>query len=313
MTNVNTKRVFAIIIASLLIIALIVSLGYAIETGLPANLEQQIENQVDLNDLINNIDGDDEDENSSQSQQEVKVYTNGFKCLSDAMDNIVNGKGVKYRANISAFANISGIGNFTQNITEIATLSGDYYLKETYASCNMSFGLNMYRYIYTADAGETIDYKVVGEYTEPGKSPNWTKMSESLVVNKEELMQKDFIAYDVLLLYPDKTNSNLVSFDRTSDKKYYNIKVTYDSTKFPEKFAGLMEQYKIGDYVSFSSITLTYKISKVTGQLKAASYVISVNASYMGVSVPATATATILFEKVNTALTPEVPVYCQGE
>lgn len=311
MTNKKIKSVYAIIFASILLISLCVGFGaYAVKeqpvieggTGVAG-----IEDNID--DGNNNGGSNDDDENNPGTEEKpsVPLYTNGYKCLKDAFKIIDNGKGVKTTSTTTAVTDF-GVGKAVQTVKESTILSGDYYFKENWANCTVSLGQNFYRYFYSTDNGKNVEYRRTSNYS--NNVPNWNGAKEKIVDTRENITQNyDLIAYDLFVFRADTTNSRLIKFDRTSDKKYYIISFVYDVNKIPEKYATNIKREGELDSFKYNFLDITYYIEKDTLYLRK----IEKNDNYeikKGITCSIKAFQETYVTSIDKAMYPEKPAYC---
>ncbi len=266
--NKTFIKVFSVILTSIFIIAF--STGYSLYK-LNNPTQVVIPPSTGADDIGDQIEDDDnepptkpsDDVDEPSQPESVPIYTNAFKCLEDAFNLLDNCKGYKTTTNMTAITDILGMGSATQTVKEISILSGDFYFKETFANCTSSLGQNYYRYFYSDDGGKNVEYRKTSTYS--GTTPNWNDETENLTTSKQEIIEKyDEVAYDTFYLRADKTNSQLIKFDKTSDDTYYIITMSYSVSKIPEKYIkNAKEEGGLSD-ITFKSVTLTYYIEKAT-------------------------------------------------
>lgn len=310
MENKPVKKIFSIIIACVLLTSFCVGLELYTENIVPPVTGNT--NIDDLEDMFDDNESETEDGNeNNQTQQpsvEVPVYSNGFKCLEDAMEFINSCKGIKVVLNMTATADILGLGKATQTANETITLSGDYYLKETHTSCTSSLGKTYYRYFYSNDNGQNIEYKKTSSY-DKDKIPNWDYLIQQDTVSKEEVYKYDNLAYDVFCITANRDNSTLVKFDRTTNQKYYIISFVYDVSKIPQKFIDNALREGALNSIMYKSMKLTYYIEKETLYLRKIereeSYTIDAT-----VKLDVDAYQEIIITTIDKELTPSKPEYC---
>ena len=308
MKDKTTKSVFAIIIASILLIAFCMPLSYYLEnrtvkidyeTGV-ANIDEHIE------------DGGETDEGDTTTQEgekpEVKVYGNGYNCVIDAFKIVETSPGLKVTSQVTAVTDILGIGSATQYATEVKTLSGNYFLKETWTRCTSSLGQQYYRCFYSTDNLKTILYKKTTSYNSEN-IPNWNNTVINTTTNKEEVLAKyDLICFDMFDFYPNKQNSKLTKFDRTSDKKYYIVSFTYDIAYLNPLFIKNM-MYEGGlSSVDMKSISVTYYIEKETLYVRKG----EIDQTYSitkGVTLDIKMHQNLYINSIGKPLTPSLPSY----
>ena len=309
MKDKTTKSVFAVIIASILIIAMSVAANYqkskitlpTYQTGVET-IDEHIEDKDDEQ-------GEGEkDDGEEQPPQEVKVYNNGFSCIRDAFEIVNTSPGLKVTSQVTALTDIMGIGSATQYVKEVKTLSGDYFLKETWAHCTVSLGQNFYRCFYSNDNLKTILYKKTSSYNSEG-IPNWNHTLINTTTNKEEVLAKyDLICFDMFDFYPNKQNSKLIKFDRTSDKKYYIISFSYDTAYLNPTYIKNMKYEGGLDSVNMSSIAVTYYVEKATLYVRKAE-IDQIYSMTKGITLNVNMHQDLYINSIGKALTPQLPSY----
>ncbi len=307
MENKTIRKIFAIIIVSILIMSCCV--GFRIYTD---NNSIIIDNPTSTDDMEDMFEDNEEGENEQpDSPEEVKpqvpIYSNGFKCVADAYAILDNGKGYKTVSTLSATADIFGLGKATQSATETIILSGDYYLKETYTSCTSSLGKTYYRYFYSNDGGQNVEYKKTSSYND--NIPNWDYLLEEDVLPKEEIIKYDNLAYDAFNVRAQSDNATLVKFDRTTNEKYYIISFILDVNKLPQKYIDNAIREGNLKSMTVSSLKMTYYIEKETLYLRK----IERNETYTidaGVKLNVDAYQELIVTIVDKEITPEKPAYC---
>ena len=269
------KKTYRIIISTVVIMAVCIGLSiYSINnkpvfqgsTGIEG-IEDQIEDNINTgnsNDGSNS--GSSNNSGSSSSSTVSKTYSNAFKCLEDMFKIIDNGKGIKVTNTITGVATSLGV-TATQTIKEVGIISGDYYLKETFASCDFSLGKNFYRYYYSKDGGKNVELRSTTEHK--NNVPNWNKEDINVTLPKEEIIEKyDLIAYDFFNVRPTKANTKFTKFDKTSNAKYYIIETHFDSNSIPQKYVKNAIREGELDSMKVTSLKLTFYIEKSTLYLR---------------------------------------------
>ena len=310
MKDKTTRNVFAIIIASILFISFYVPLTYYIEHR---DLKPTYQTGVETIDEHIEDKGDEQGEGSQdggeqEPSQEVKAYNNGFSCIRDAFEIVDKSPGLKITSQVTAVTDILGIGSATQYVTEVKTRSGDYFLKETWAHCTVSLGQNFYRCFYSSDNLKTILYKKTSSYNSDN-IPNWNYTTINTVTNKEEVLAKyDLICFDMFDFYPNKQNSKLIKFDRTSDKKYYIISFSYDTAYLNPTYIKNM-LYEGGlTSIDMSSIAVTYYVEKATLYVRKAE-IDQIYSMTKGVTLDVNMHQDLYINSIGKALTPSKPSY----
>lgn len=259
-------KVFSLILFSVFLIAF--STGYSIY-----KLNNEIQTVLPPSAGADDIGGQIEDQepqnpnNPSDPQPEkpesVPLYNNAFKCIEDAYSLLDSCKGYKTTSTMTAITDILGIGSASQSVNEVAILSGDFYFKETYASCSTSLGQNFYRYFYSEDGGQNVEYKKTSSCSD--NIPNWDKTIDSATVSKDEIIEKyDGVAYDIFYIRSNSSNSRLIKFDRTSDDTYYIISMLYTPSMLPEKYIENAKKEGGLSAINYTSVSITYYIEKTT-------------------------------------------------
>ena len=267
----------------------------------------------DFEDEFEDIDDEKEEsggsnEDSEEQTSQIPLYSNGYSCVSDALKIIDNGKGYKITANLTAVSDILGIGSATQTVKEIVVCSGDYYLKETFANCSISFGQNYYRYFYSSDNGQNVEYRKTSKY-ENG-IPNWSYTVEQASTTKQEIINNyDYLAYDVFNVRATRQNSTLVKFDRTTNSKYYIVSFILDVNKLPEKYIENTKKEGWLESLSVSSLKLTYYIEKSTLYIRKVERMEEYTVK-KGIETSVSAYQEFIVNAINTTLCPTKPSYC---
>lgn len=310
MSEKSSLRCFIFIILAMICIAIFTGFEIYIRNNqitIPelgtdiGDLEEEFEDtEVDDNTEPGDVDDEEEDE-------VVPFYSNGYNCVTDALKLIDNCKGYKTTANLTAITDIMGIGSATQTAKEIMITSGNYYFKETFANCTISFGQNYYRYFYSND-GENVEYKKTSKIT--NGIPDWSATMEDVMTTKQEVIEKyDYLAYDAFNIRPTKQNSTLVKFDRTTNSKYYIVSFIMNVNKLPEDYINNTIKEGGLDSLTFSSVKLTFYIEKSTLYIrkveKREEYTVK-----KGIETTVSAYQEIIVNSINTELYPSKPSYC---
>ena len=310
MKDKTTKSVFAIIIASILLISFYMPITYYLNHR---DIKPTYQTGVDtIDEHIE--DKDDEQGEGSQDggeqepSQEVKVYNNGFSCIRDAFEIVETSPGLKITSQVTGVTDILGMGSATQYVTEVKTKSGDYFLKETWAHCTVSLGQNYYRCFYSDDNLETILYKKASSYNSE-KIPNWNTTIINTTTTKEEVLAKyDLICFDMFDFYPNKQNSKLIKFDRTSNKDYYIISFSFDTAHLnPAYIKNMLNEGGLSS-VNMSSIAVTYYVEKSTLYIRKAE-IDQIYSITKGVSLDVNMHQDLYVNSIGKPLTPSKPSY----
>lgn len=311
--NKTFIQVFSLILVSIFLIAL--SAGYSIykqntsvETVIPPSTgADDIEDQIEPN--PGDETGDESGDEPSEEKPPVQIYSNAFKCLEDAFALLDSCKGYKTTSTMTAITDILGMGSATQSVYEVATLSGDFYFKETFASCTSSMGQNYYRYFYSDDNGENVEYKKTSSYSSD-RIPNWSNTIEQEVTSKETIIEKyDALAYDIFYIRADKSNSRLVKFDRSTNAKYYIISVVYDVSMIPDKYLKNAKAEGGLDSLSYDNLSLTYYIEKETLYIRKVERTENYSIK-KGVSLNVSAYQELFVNIIDQEIAPNKPSYC---
>ena len=309
--NKTFIKVFSIVLVCVFMIAF--STGYSLykfnnpthTTIPPSTGADDIGDQIEDTQKPTEPGGNTEDE---EDQPQVPVYSNAFLCLEDAFALLDNCKGYKTTTTMTAITDIFGMGSATQSVKEVAMLSGDFYFKETFANCTSSMGQNYYRYFYSDDNGENVEFRKTSSYS--NYIPNWDYEVENITTDKQDIINNyDLLAYDIFSIRADKSNSRLIKFDRTSDKTYYIITMSYQTSKIPDKY--LQNAKKEGGLsdLTYNSITLTYYIEKQTLYLRKIERLEDYSIT-KGVTLNVSASHNIFVNIIDQVIEPQKPSYC---
>ena len=309
--NKTFIKVFSIVLVCVFMIAF--STGYSLykfnnptQTTIPPSTgADDIGDQIEDTQKPTEPGGNTEDE---EDQPQVPVYSNAFLCLEDAFALLDNCKGYKTTTTMTAITDILGMGSATQSVKEVAMLSGDFYFKETFANCTSSMGQNFYRYFYSDDNGENVEFRKTSSYS--NYIPNWDYEVENITTDKQDIINNyDLLAYDIFSIRSDKSNSRLIKFDRTSDKTYYIITMSYQTSKIPDKY--LQNAKKEGGLsdLTYNSITLTYYIEKQTLYLRKIERLEDYSIT-KGVTLNVSASHNMFVNIIDQVIEPQKPSYC---
>lgn len=309
--NKTFIKVFSIVLVCVFMIAF--STGYSLykfnnptQTTIPPSTgADDIGDQIEDTQKPTEPGGNTEDE---EDQPQVPVYSNAFLCLEDAFALLDNCKGYKTTTTMTAITDILGMGSATQSVKEVAMLSGDFYFKETFANCTSSMGQNYYRYFYSDDNGENVEFRKTSSYS--NYIPNWDYEVENITTDKQDIINNyDLLAYDIFSIRADKSNSRLIKFDRTSDKTYYIITMSYQTSKIPDKY--LQNAKKEGGLsdLTYNSITLTYYIEKQTLYLRKIERLEDYSIT-KGVTLNVSASHNMFVNIIDQVIEPQKPSYC---
>lgn len=309
--NKTFIKVFSIVLVCVFMIAF--STGYSLykfnnptQTTIPPSTgADDIGDQIEDTQKPTEPGGNTEDE---EDQPQVPVYSNAFLCLEDAFALLDNCKGYKTTTTMTAITDILGMGSATQSVKEVAMLSGDFYFKETFANCTSSMGQNYYRYFYSDDNGENVEFRKTLSYS--NYIPNWDYEVENITTDKQDIINNyDLLAYDIFSIRADKSNSRLIKFDRTSDKTYYIITMSYQTSKIPDKY--LQNAKKEGGLsdLTYNSITLTYYIEKQTLYLRKIERLEDYSIT-KGVTLNVSASHNMFVNIIDQVIEPQKPSYC---
>ena len=232
-----------------------------IETGVST-----IDEHIEDNKGTENTDSNNED--TAQTPQQVKTYSSGYPCITDAFKLVSSEPGIKLTSEVTAKADIMGIGASTQRVTNIMIHSGDRFLKETWAWCDVSLGQNYYRYLYSENNLNSIEFRKTSSVNSD-KTPNWGGTIVNITTSKNDICQNyDLICFDYFDFIPTKQNSKIVRFDRTSSKKYYIITFAFDLGSISERYTqNTMKEGGLSS-LSYKSLTTTYYVEKSTTYIR---------------------------------------------
>ena len=309
--NKTFIKVFSIVLVCVFMIAF--STGYSLykfnnptQTTIPPSTgADDIGDQIEDTQKPTEPGGNTEDE---EDQPQVPVYSNAFLCLEDAFALLDNCKGYKTTTTMTAITDILGMGSATQSVKEVAMLSGNFYFKETFANCTSSMGQNYYRYFFSDDNGENVEFRKTSSYS--NYIPNWDYEVENITTDKQDIINNyDLLAYDIFSIRADKSNSRLIKFDRTSDKTYYIITMSYQTSKIPDKY--LQNAKKEGGLsdLTYNSITLTYYIEKQTLYLRKIERLEDYSIT-KGVTLNVSASHNMFVNIIDQVIEPQKPSYC---
>ena len=260
MKNKTIKRVFIIIIVAILVMAFSISIGYEIENK-KTDIVSIDNGTKDLEDLINDDKEDDskdqDDQKTEENETKPKTYTSsqGFLCFKDATELLKTCKGFEIQAKTTGVA----VGE-TQWVDETIIMSNNYYLKTDTAYTTMpSMGKTYFRYFYSNDGGQNIEYKKTDKLNDD-KSPNWSGGIEQDTLNRETVNNYDGYALKPFAIEPT-SKKELVSFDR-SNKNFYIIKFVIND--IPTDYIENIKREGDLNWININSVNLTYYIEKST-------------------------------------------------
>ena len=263
MKNKTTRSVFIIIVIAILVMAFSVSIAYEVENKKVEVIDSR-DGTKDIEDIVNDdpktdkpTKGEDDPKSEEENNNKPKTYTSsqGFLCYMDAMELLKNGKGFEIQSKTSGVA----LGE-TQWVDETIIMSKNYYYKTDTAYTTMpSMGKTYFRYFYSNDGGQNIEYKKTNSLN-GDKSPNWSNGVEQSILNRESVKNYDGYALKPFAIEPT-SKKELVSFNRT-DKKYYQI--TFKINNIPNEYIENIKHEGDLDWVNVNTINLTYYIEKAT-------------------------------------------------
>src|SRR5574344_2902240 len=94
------KKIYISIIALILVISISIGVGYANQNNINATGNNQTSID-DMEDMFEDNDEPQHDTDDDTTVEQPKTYTNGYLCVSDAINRVVNGKGYKYVLNLT--------------------------------------------------------------------------------------------------------------------------------------------------------------------------------------------------------------------
>ena len=304
-------KVFSLILFSIFLMAF--SAGYSVY-----RLNNEIQTELPPSTGADDIGGQIEEEPQDPSvpsdpqpdePESVPIYNNAFKCIEDAFLLIDTCEGYKITSSMTAITDILGIGSATQSVREMAMLSGDFYFKETYANCSTSLGENFYRYFYSEDNGENIEYRKTSSYDE-NDIPNWDKTVESATLSKDEAIEKyDGNAYDIFPIRSDSSNSRLIKFDRTSNDTYYIISTIFNTSMIPEKYIENAKKEGGLSDINYKSLTVTYYIEKATLYMRKIERIEEYSIT-KGITLNVSSSYNLYVNIIDQKIEPQKPSYC---
>lgn len=263
MKNKTTRSVFIIIIIAILVMAFSVGIAYEVENKKVEVIDSS-DGTKDIEDIINDdpktdepTKGEDDSKSEEENTNKPKTYTSsqGFLCYMDAMELLKNGKGFEIQSKTTGVA----LGE-TQWVDETIIMSKNYYYKTDTAYTTMpSMGKTYFRYFYSNDGGQNIEYKKTNSLN-GDKSPNWSNGVEQSMLNRESVKNYDGYALKPFAIEPT-SKKEFVSFNRT-DKKYYQI--TFKINNIPNEYIENIKHEGDLDWVNVNTINLTYYIEKAT-------------------------------------------------
>ena len=190
----------------------------------------------------------------------LPTYTNGFVCLNDAMQKF-NSCG-KYTMSFASSANSFGV---VQNIKGTRILNENSLYVETFAFCESSLGQTWYERITTND-NQSIEYiKTKNVDKKFNYNLNGTKPK---VYTNEEFTNAFGKKLEAFSLIPQKGIDKLTKFDRATNKKYYVATFTINISKLPKSQIEIMLRESGANSIQYKSISITYYISKTTGNIE---------------------------------------------
>ena len=309
MDNKTIKQIYTIIIISVIVISCCIGMQFYVQNNkVIINNGTNIEDVEDMFEDETIPDNSDNNGNSTEPTPQIPIYTNGFKCVEDSYKILDNSKGYKTISILSGTADILGIGSVTQTSKETVTVSGDYYLKETLTSCTSSLGQTYYRYFYSNDGGQNVEYKKTSSYNEE-EIPNWNYLIEQDNLPKEQIIKYDDLAYDVFNVRAGKDNSTLIKFDRSTNKNYYIISFVLDVKKISQKYIDNMIREGNLKSLNINSIKLTYYIEKETLYMRKIEKVENYDVD-VGIKVNFDAYQEMVITVVDKQMNVEKPYYC---
>ncbi len=305
------KKVFAIICVAIFIIAFSISVTYYIENkdnnlkSIPTGVET-IEGQIEDGDNTSS-----DDEGSTESDQpatQVKTYNNGYACITDAFKLVSSEPGIKLTSTITANAEVLGVVS-TQRVKSIMIHSQNGFLKETWAACSVSLGQNFYRYMYSNDNLQNIELRKTTSATFGGE-PNWNSTTINTITNRDGILANyDPICFDYFDFIPNKKNSKLVRFDRTSNKNYYIISFAFDlKCVNPAYTQNTINEGGLSS-MSYKSVTTTYYVEKSTLYIRKCENDLTYSMT-KGVTVDVTMHQDVFVNSIGKAINVQKPSYC---
>lgn len=262
MKDKTVRRVFVVIIIAIFLMAFCIGIAYEVENKKVEVIDTS-NGTKDIEDIINDdqkTDDQEKSEDNSKLEEEpvkVKTYTSsqGFLCFMDAMKILKNGKGFEIQSKTTGVA----VGE-TQWVDETIIMSKNYYYKTNTAYTTMpSMGKTYFRYFYSNDGGQNIEYKKTNSLNSD-KSPNWSSGIEQCMLNNENVKDYDGYALKPFAIEPT-SKKELVSFNITDDK-YYQI--TFKINNIPKDYIENIKHEGDLDWVNISTINLIFYIEKAT-------------------------------------------------
>lgn len=204
---------------------------------------------------------DDTKEDDNKEEVTIPTYTNAFVCLNDALARFNNAQ--NYTASFASSANSFGV---VQNIKgNRKKANNDFYL-ETFAFCDSSFGQTWYERVTSADGNKNFEYIKTKNVDSSFKYD----LDEATATNytAEEFVQKFGKKAEMFTLIPQKGIDKASKFDRDTNKHYYIATFTFNIAKLPKFHIETMLKEGNAKSINYSSLKITYFISKKTGQIE---------------------------------------------
>ena len=195
-----------------------------------------------------------------KKDETIPTYTNGFACLYDSLQRFNSCK--NYNMVFSSSANSFGV---IQNIKGSRILNDNSLYLETFAFCESSLGQTWYERITTND-NQNVEYiktKNVDKnfnYNLNGAKPK--------IYTREEFTNTFGKKLEAFSLIPQKGIDKLTKFDRATNKKYYVATFTINISKLPKSQIEIMLKESGANSIRYKSISITYYISKTTGNIE---------------------------------------------
>ena len=160
---------------------------------------------------------------------------------------------------------INEIGSEYAYLNKYEKANNDFYL-ETFAFCDSSFGQTWYERVTSADGNKNFEYIKTKNVDSSFKYD----LDEATATNytAEEFVQKFGKKAEMFTLIPQKGIDKASKFDRDTDKHYYIATFTFNIAKLPKFHIETMLKESNSKSINYSSLKITYFISKKTGQIE---------------------------------------------
>lgn len=201
------------------------------------------------------------DTTDDDKQEEViPTYSNGYKCVSDALTRLNN---EKYKV-WSSYSEGGALGQI-QKIKSMRYYNGDSFVSECFCSTDSSLGQNWYERIVSNDM--TYFHIFKKDYGTGDTVTNSIEGVNARTLNYDGLMDKSVNSLSTVPITPVKGVDKLVKFDRSSNENYYIVKFVFNMDTLSEGLQRDTKKAMGASSLTYKSVEVEYQISKTTGQI----------------------------------------------